>query len=284
VTNRETPAPTRRRLLAGLGTALGVAALAGCTGTDTASDGGRREDSAPAGSDTPADDDSGGGDAMDDPESDTTDGGDGGDGGTDGGDGGDDGTDGGDGGDGGTDGGDGGDDGTDGGGGDDGTDGGDRSDDGTDGGDRSDSGETDGGCAGESVHEGYEETAVEVVSPEGELLGSVTAAVADTNSTRYLGLSDTDCLPPDRGMLFVYQEPQPLTFVMRDMDFGIDIVHIDENGVITSIQHADPPGEGESGEEPKHQYPGTGQFVLEVNYDWTTEHGVETGDVVEFDL
>jgi uncharacterized membrane protein (UPF0127 family) len=282
VTNRETPAPTRRRLLAGLGTALGVAALAGCTGTDTASDGGRREDSAPAGSDTPADDDSGGGDATDDPESDTTDGGDGGDG-TDGGGGGD-GIDGG-GGDDGIDGG-GGDDGTDGGGGDDGTDdGGDRSDGGTDGGgDRSDSGETDGGCAGESVHEGYEETAVEVVSPEGELLGSVTAAVADTNSTRYLGLSDTDCLPPDRGMLFVYQEPQPLTFVMRDMDFGIDIVHIDENGVITSIQHADPPGEGESGEEPKHQYPGTGQFVLEVNYDWTTEHGVETGDVVEFDL
>ena len=282
MTNRETPAPTRRRLLAGLGTALGVAALAGCTGTDTASDGGRREDSAPAGSDTPADDDSGGGDATDDPESDTTDGGDGGDG-TDGGGGGD-GIDGG-GGDDGIDGG-GGDDGTDGGGGDDGTDdGGDRSDGGTDGGgDRSDSGETDGGCAGESVHEGYEETAVEVVSPEGELLGSVTAAVADTNSTRYLGLSDTDCLPPDRGMLFVYQEPQPLTFVMRDMDFGIDIVHIDENGVITSIQHADPPGEGESGEEPKHQYPGTGQFVLEVNYDWTTEHGVETGDVVEFDL
>jgi hypothetical protein len=236
VTNRETPAPTRRRLLAGFGTALGVAALAGCTSTDTASDDGRREDSDPTGSDTPADDDSGGGDTTDDSKSDTTDGGGGGDGGTD------------------------------------------------NENDRSDSGETNGGCAGESVHEGYEETAVEVVSPEGELLGSVTAAVADTNSTRYLGLSNTDCLPPDRGMLFVYQEPQPLTFVMRDMDFGIDIVHIDRNGVITSIQHADPPGEGESGEEPKHQYPGTGQFVLEVNYDWTTEHGVETGDVVEFDL
>lgn len=234
MTNRETPAPTRRRLLAGFGTALGVAALAGCTSTDTASDDGRREDSDPTGSDTPADDDSGGGD-------DGTDGGGGGDGGTDGG-------------------------------------GGDGADDGNSG------NGTDGGCAGESVHEEYEETAVEVVSPEGEQLGSVTAAVADTNSTRYLGLSNTDCLPPDRGMLFVYQEPQPLTFVMRNMDFGIDIVHIDGNGVITSIQHADPPGEGESGEEPKHQYPGTGQFVLEVNYDWTTEYGVETGDVVEFDL
>ncbi len=272
MTNRETPAPTRRRLLAGLGTALGVAALAGCTSSDTASDDGRQEDSDPAGSDTPADDDPGGSDGG-------TDGGEGGDGGTDGGEGGDGGTDGGEGGDGGTDGG-GGDGGTDGGGGDGGTDGG-----GGDGADDGNSGNgTDGGCAGESVHEEYEETVVEVVSPEGEQLGSVTAAVADTDSTRYLGLSDTDCLPPDRGMLFVYQEPQPLTFVMRDMDFGIDIVHIDGNGVITSIQHADPPEEGESGEEPKHQYPGTGQFVLEINYDWTTEHGVETGDVVEFDL
>ena len=145
-------------------------------------------------------------------------------------------------------------------------------------------GKTDGECAGESVHRGYEKTDVEVVSPKGEQLGSVTAAIADTSATRYLGLSDTDCLPSGRGMVFVYQESQPLTFVMRGMNFGIDIVHIDENGVITSIQHADPPGEGESGKGPKHQYPGTGQFVLEVNYNWTTDHGVETGDVVQFDL
>lgn len=209
MTSNETPTPTRRRLLAGFGTSLGVAALAGCTSGDS-----------------PSDDDNTGGDAADNSESALTDGGDGEDG----------------------------------------------------------SGGTDEGCAGESVHEGYEETAVEVLSPGAEQLGSVTAAIADTDSSRYLGLSDTDCLPPDRGMLFVYQEPQPLTFVMRGMSFGIDIVHIDENGVVTSVQHADPPAEDESGEEPKHQYPGTGQFVLEVNYDWTTERGIETGDTVQFDL
>lgn len=145
-------------------------------------------------------------------------------------------------------------------------------------------GETDTGCPDESVHSSYEETEIRITDGGGDPLGSVTAAIADTDSTRYLGLSDTNCLPSDRGMLFVYQEPQSLTFVMRDMEFGLDIVYIGEDGVITSIQHAGPPAEGESGEEQKHQYPGEGQFVLEVNRGWTTARGIEAGDSVSFEL
>ena len=132
------------------------------------------------------------------------------------------------------------------------------------------------------IHPGYETTEVRVTTPDGDRLGSVTAAVADTPDLRYTGLSDTESLPEDRGMLFVYESVDDRTYVMRRMDFGLDIVYADDEGVITTIHHAPAPGPDEDGED--QRYPGRGQYVLEVNYEWTTERGVETGDVLEFDL
>ena len=128
---------------------------------------------------------------------------------------------------------------------------------------------------------GYETTEVRVTTPDGEVLGSVLAAVADTPELRFTGLSDTDHLPADRGMLFVYEAPGEHTYVMRRMDFGIDIVYADGEGVITRIHHAPEPGPGEDGED--QEYPGYGQYVLELPYRWTSERGVETGDVLRFD-
>jgi len=134
----------------------------------------------------------------------------------------------------------------------------------------------------EPVHESYETTEVGVVSEDGSDLGSVTAAVADTQPLRVLGLSDTESLPEDRGMLFVYESVADRTFVMRRMDFGIDIVYADSAGTVTKIHHAPAPGPDEDGND--QRYPGRGQYVLEVNYEWTTRHGVEAGDRLEFDL
>ncbi|WP_255170252.1 DUF192 domain-containing protein [Natrononativus amylolyticus] len=143
--------------------------------------------------------------------------------------------------------------------------------------------ETDGEGAA-NVHEEYESTDVRVTTPDGDELGSVTAAIADTDELRRLGLSETAELPEDRGMLFVYDEVDERTFGMPDMSFGIDIVFADDEGVITSIDHAPAPDPDEDGTESDHRYPGRGQYVLEVVYEWTTERGVEAGDVLEFDL
>ncbi|KDE60422.1 hypothetical protein EL22_23600 [Halostagnicola sp. A56] len=131
-----------------------------------------------------------------------------------------------------------------------------------------------------AVHAGYDETEVSVMTLEGEELGEVTAAVADTSDLQWLGLSDTEELPEDRGMIFINRSEQDLRFVMREMSFGIDIIYADSEGVITGIHHAPEPGPNEDGSE--QGYPGYGQFVLEVNYEWTTERGIEEGDVLEF--
>lgn len=131
------------------------------------------------------------------------------------------------------------------------------------------------------LHADYETTAVTVTSPDGDELGSVTAAIADTRELRYLGLSDTESLPEDRAMLFVFDDVADRTFVMREMDFGIDIVYADDEGVITEIHHAPEPDPDEDGEN--QRYPGRGQYVLEVVYEWTADRGVTEGDRLEFE-
>ncbi len=132
------------------------------------------------------------------------------------------------------------------------------------------------------VHADYETTVVRVETESGERLGSVTAAIADTSSLRFTGLSETESLPPDRGMLFVYSTVADRTFVMRGMDFGIDIVFADADGRITTVHHAPAPGPDEDGSE--QRYPGRGQYVLEVNRGWTTERGIGSGDVLRVEL
>lgn len=125
----------------------------------------------------------------------------------------------------------------------------------------------------------YETTDITVCS-SGNERGSVLAAIAETPQRRYVGLSDADILPDDGGLLFVYEEPDDRVFVMREMDFGIDIIYVDENREITDIHHARAPAANEDGESLR--YPGYGQYVLEVNYHWTTSREIDVGDRLLF--
>jgi len=83
-------------------------------------------------------------------------------------------------------------------------------------------------------------------------------------------------------MLFVHDSVGDRTYVMREMSFGIDIVYIDADRTITAIHEAPEPGPGEDGNA--QEYPGTGQYVLEVNKGWMADRGVEVGDEVRFEI
>jgi len=148
-------------------------------------------------------------------------------------------------------------------------------------GEDSDSEGTDTEADREALFPDYETTEVRVERPDGEELGSVTAAIAETSDEWSLGLSDTDSLPEDWGMLFVSGSMSDLTFWMKDMDFGLDIVFVDDEKRITGIHHAPAPGPEEDGTD--QRYSGRGQYVLEVNYEWTERHGVTEGDVLQFE-
>jgi uncharacterized membrane protein (UPF0127 family) len=110
-----------------------------------------------------------------------------------------------------------------------------------------------------------------------ETLGTVAVEIADTQSERYTGLSDHESLGEDEGMLFVYGSEGEYDYVMRSMDFPIDIVFVGADGTVTRIHHA----QTESDNENLTRYSGRGKWVLEVPYEWTDEHGVEEGDRLE---
>ncbi|MDO8424281.1 MAG: DUF192 domain-containing protein [bacterium] len=61
-------------------------------------------------------------------------------------------------------------------------------------------------------------------------IGNTTFAIeiADTEAERSKGLSGREALETGRGMLFIFPEPGPYAFWMKDMKFAIDIVWIDE--------------------------------------------------------
>lgn len=130
--------------------------------------------------------------------------------------------------------------------------------------------------------DGYETTEVTVVDGDTQTeLGSVDAAIADTWGKRYVGLSETESLPEEWGMLFVHDDVDERTYVMRNMSFGIDIVFVDDDGTITKIHSAPAPAPDEDGSD--HRYTGRGKFVLEVNEGWTNDRGIEPGDRVTFE-
>ena len=125
----------------------------------------------------------------------------------------------------------------------------------------------------------YERTTVTAYDEGGERLGSVEARVADDRVKRYAGLSYAERLGEDEGMWFVHDGTASRTFVMRGMSFGIDIVFASANGTVTAVHRAEKPPAGVDGESLR--YGGTGKYVLELPYEWTTRHDLAVGDCLD---
>lgn len=113
-----------------------------------------------------------------------------------------------------------------------------------------------------------------VVNQEGETLTTVTAAVSSTPLERYLGLSGTDRLDTGTGMWFVYSKADTRTFVMRGMNYPLDIVFVNGQSRISEIISA--PVET----SPLTHHSGWARWVLEVNRGWARRHQVSAGDSI----
>jgi uncharacterized membrane protein (UPF0127 family) len=110
-------------------------------------------------------------------------------------------------------------------------------------------------------------------------LATVRVRVADSAIERYQGLSGTDPLDDGEGMLFVHGSEDSYSYVMRDMNYPLDIVFVSAEGEITTIHHAELPPEGTPNRN-LTRYAGRGKYVLEVPYGYTDRVGVEVGDRV----
>ncbi len=86
------------------------------------------------------------------------------------------------------------------------------------------------------------EGGLQVVLPDGKVLDVV---VADNEQEQVQGLSGKENLPADEGMLFVFPYAGQHGIWMKDMKFPIDILWLNEDGLVVNIvQNAPVPEEG----------------------------------------
>ena len=116
--------------------------------------------------------------------------------------------------------------------------------------------------------------------------GDVTYAVdmAVTPEERQQGLSGRETMAQNAGMLFVFEEEQPLQFWMKDMRFPLDIIWIDGRCRLIEVA-ADvptPPPNAGNDQIPRVQSPLPAQYVLELNAGEWSRAGLSAGDSVEF--
>jgi uncharacterized protein len=120
-------------------------------------------------------------------------------------------------------------------------------------------------------------TAFAVELPTVELVIKGHRAVAETAATdaaRTTGLMNRFSLQPDHGMLFVFREPQPQAFWMKNTYVPLSIAFIGSDGSILNIDDMAPLT------ETTHPSRGPALYALEMKKGWFAERGIGPGDNV----
>jgi uncharacterized protein len=113
-----------------------------------------------------------------------------------------------------------------------------------------------------------------IVNSLGERI-PVQVEIADTDLERQTGLSGRTVLAEDAGMLFVFDQEQPLSFWMKDTLIPLSIAYVAADGRIVDIQDMQPL------DETPHPSAEPAQYALEVNQGFFEERGVAVGDAIE---
>lgn len=108
--------------------------------------------------------------------------------------------------------------------------------------------------------------------------GTISVEVADTPQAREQGLSGRSGLDANEGLLFVFDHPGRYAFWMKDMRFPIDIVWINEEGVVVHVENAVSP-DTYFKENPPRTFVNTpyASYVLELASGEAERHGVYLG-------
>ena len=104
---------------------------------------------------------------------------------------------------------------------------------------------------------------------------NIKVELANTNETRARGLMFVQSLADDKGMLFDFNQTRKVSFWMRNTFIPLDMIFIDENGVIKHI-YANARPHDETGIS--SQFPV--RYVLEIAGGRAAAIGLEIGDKI----
>ena len=98
--------------------------------------------------------------------------------------------------------------------------------------------------------------------------------IADDQPERTAGLMYRNFMPDDHGMLFIFDKTQQVGFWMKDTVLPLDLIFIDEEGVVRGVKEGKPLSEALIS-------PGVPvRFVLELKKGTAARTGIEDGDIV----
>ncbi len=108
--------------------------------------------------------------------------------------------------------------------------------------------------------------------------GEIEVQLADSETSRELGLSYRESIGDEEGMLFIFDKPDVYAFWMKDMKFPIDIIWLSETGQVVHTEEDVSPNTYPKifANKPKAQY------VLELNAGMAKKYGLYLGSKVLF--
>lgn len=112
-----------------------------------------------------------------------------------------------------------------------------------------------------------------------DTVSTLRAAVADTPEARSAGLMDVHDLPPDRGMLFLFDDEEPRSFWMANTPIALDIIFADTDGRIVRIH---PRTQPYSQRNVRSEHPA--KYVIETNAGYALRHDIREGMHIFFEL
>ncbi len=105
----------------------------------------------------------------------------------------------------------------------------------------------------------------------------IPVVIADSNEEQEQGLSGTKSLEPGSGELFIFNTPGKYGFWMKNMNYSLDLIWVDENLNIIAISKDISPET-----YPEIFYPPSDvKYVLEVNSGFSAKHGITENQLLK---
>ncbi len=112
---------------------------------------------------------------------------------------------------------------------------------------------------------------------KGDTISTIAIEIAETDEERARGLMDRKSMPDSVGMLFIFPAAEEQSFWMKNTYISLDILYVDSNFEIVSIQKYATPLSEESLPSFKKA-----QYVVEVNAGYTDKKKIKYGDKIAF--
>ena len=112
---------------------------------------------------------------------------------------------------------------------------------------------------------------------DGQVIDTIQIEIADTDSARTRGLMQRQGLPPQSGMLFVFDQEEPQSFWMANTPLSLDMFFVDADSQIVSIKKYTRPLSPESvvSDAPA-------QYVIETAAGFADSRGITVGSRVQW--